>query len=74
MHQQQPGQPGVTVTYDDAVMAANAAQTIQQEREAGIIDKQYLKAIPGFLKAGECVSKKRDFSSIAACYLCHLYF
>ena len=42
-------------TYDQAVYAANTAQEIQAERESGVIDRQYIRGIPGLLKAMEVV-------------------
>ena len=43
-------------TYEQTVMAANAAQEVQAERESGVIDRQYVKGIPGLLKLVEVVS------------------
>ena len=48
-------QPGVTVTYDDAVTAANVAQTAREEQQKGIIDQQYYRGVPAILKAVELV-------------------
>ena len=53
--------PPPNITYDDAVMAANVAQTAKQEQESGILDKRYIPMpkvynIPGVLKAVETVS------------------
>ena len=42
-------------TYDQAVYAADVAQQVETERESGVIDKKYVKGIPGLIKALEVV-------------------
>lgn len=42
-------------TYDQAVYAADVAQEVHQEQEKGVIDRKYIKGIPGLLKALEVV-------------------
>ena len=48
--------PPPNISYDDAVMAANAAQTVNEERQKGFLDQRYYRGLPGLLKLLEAVS------------------